>query len=36
MHWWLPEVSVAEKIIRSLIVYIFLLIMFRLLSKRQV
>jgi uncharacterized membrane protein YcaP (DUF421 family) len=36
MHWWLPEVSVGEKIIRSLIVYIFLLIMFRVLGKRQV
>jgi uncharacterized membrane protein YcaP (DUF421 family) len=36
MHWWLPEVPVLEKIIRSLVVYIFLLIMFRLLGKRQV
>lgn len=36
MHWWLPEVSPGEKILRSLIVYTFLLIMFRLLGKRQV
>jgi uncharacterized membrane protein YcaP (DUF421 family) len=36
MHWWLPEVSVGEKIIRALIVYFFLLIMFRVLGKRQV
>lgn len=36
MHWWLPEVPVAEKIIRALIVYLFLLIMFRVLGKRQV
>lgn len=36
MHWWLPEVSVGERIIRALIVYFFLLIMFRVLGKRQV
>lgn len=36
MHWWLPEIPVVEKILRSLIVYVFLLIMFRLLGKRQV
>lgn len=36
MHWWLPEIPVGEKILRSLIVYFFLLIMFRLLGKRQV
>lgn len=36
MHWWLPEIPVGEKILRSLIVYLFLLIMFRLLGKRQV
>ncbi|MGH9712475.1 MAG: DUF421 domain-containing protein [Candidatus Acidiferrales bacterium] len=36
MHWWLPELPVAEKIIRALIVYFFMLIMFRLLGKRQV
>ncbi|MFY9529645.1 MAG: YetF domain-containing protein [Candidatus Acidiferrales bacterium] len=35
-HWWLPEISPGEKILRSLIVYVFLLIMFRLLGKRQV
>ena len=36
MHWWLPEISVGEKILRSLIVYFFLLVMFRLLGKREV
>jgi uncharacterized membrane protein YcaP (DUF421 family) len=36
MHWWLPEISPGEKILRSLIVYLFLLVMFRLLGKRQV
>lgn len=36
MHWWLPEISVGEKILRSLIVYFFLLFMLRLLGKREV
>lgn len=36
MHWWLPEISPGEKILRSLIVYFFLVIMFRLLGKREV
>lgn len=36
MHWWLPDVSIGEKILRSLIVYFFLLAMFRLLGKREV
>ena len=36
MHWWLPEIPVGEKILRSLIVYSFLRIMFRLLGKREV
>ena len=36
MHWWLPEIPAGEKILRSLIVYFFLLIMFRLLGKREV
>ena len=35
-HWWLMEISPGEKILRSLVVYLFLLIMFRLLGKRQV
>ncbi|MGH9758011.1 MAG: DUF421 domain-containing protein, partial [Candidatus Acidiferrales bacterium] len=35
-HWWLMEISPDEKILRSLVVYLFLLIMFRLLGKRQV
>lgn len=36
MHWWLPEIPTGEKILRSLIVYFFLLVMFRLLGKREV
>ena len=36
MHWWLPEISVGEKILRPLIVYFFLLLMLRLLGKREV
>jgi uncharacterized membrane protein YcaP (DUF421 family) len=36
MHWWIPEIPVWEKIFRSLAVYGFLLLVFRLLGKRQV
>jgi uncharacterized membrane protein YcaP (DUF421 family) len=36
MHWWLPELPTSEKILRSLVVYFFLLVMFRLLGKREV
>jgi uncharacterized membrane protein YcaP (DUF421 family) len=36
MHWWLPEISIWEKVFRSLLVYGFLLLVFRLLGKRQV
>ncbi len=36
MHWWIPEISIFEKILRSAIVYVFLLVAFRLLGKRQV
>ena len=36
MHWWLPEIPTGEKILRSLIVYVFLLVMFRLMGKREV
>lgn len=36
MHWWLPEIPVWEKIARPIIVYVFLLVMFRFLGKRQV
>ncbi|MBZ5502941.1 MAG: DUF421 domain-containing protein [Acidobacteriia bacterium] len=36
MHWWLPEISTGEKILRSLIVYFFLLLMLRLLGRREV
>jgi uncharacterized membrane protein YcaP (DUF421 family) len=36
MHVWLPEVSPFEKIIRSLVVYVFLVVMFRVLGKREV
>ncbi len=33
---WLPEVGVVEKVIRSFVVYTFLLVVFRLTGKRQV
>jgi uncharacterized membrane protein YcaP (DUF421 family) len=33
---WLPDVSIWEKVFRSLVVYLFLLLAFRLLGKRQV
>jgi uncharacterized membrane protein YcaP (DUF421 family) len=33
---WLPEVSIWEKILRSAVVYLFLLLAFRLAGKRQV
>ncbi len=36
MHVWLPEIPVLEKILRSLAVYVFLLLAFRLIGKRQV
>ena len=36
MHWWIPDIPLEEKILRSLIVYLFLLLVFRLLGKRQV
>ncbi len=35
-HWLLPELSWLEKILRPAVVYIFILIAFRLLGKRQV
>jgi uncharacterized membrane protein YcaP (DUF421 family) len=36
MHWWVPEIPILEKILRSLIVYVFLLVVFRVIGKRQV
>ena len=33
---WLPEIPVWEKVLRSLVVYLFLLLAFRALGKRQV
>jgi uncharacterized membrane protein YcaP (DUF421 family) len=36
MQMWLPEIPVWEKILRSFIVYAFLLVSFRLIGKRQV
>jgi uncharacterized membrane protein YcaP (DUF421 family) len=36
MHVWLPEITVLEKVLRSLTVYVFLLVAFRLIGKRQV
>ncbi|HYB72395.1 MAG TPA: YetF domain-containing protein [Candidatus Sulfotelmatobacter sp.] len=36
LHIFVPEVSVAEKLVRSLAVYVFLLVAFRFTGKRQV
>jgi uncharacterized membrane protein YcaP (DUF421 family) len=36
MNVWLPEIAVLEKVVRSLTVYVFLLLAFRLIGKRQV
>ena len=33
---WLPEVAIWEKVLRSLVVYVFLLVAFRVTGKRQV
>ena len=35
MHFWLPEIPLAEKVLRSVIIYGFLLVAFRLAGKRQ-
>jgi uncharacterized membrane protein YcaP (DUF421 family) len=36
VHWWIPDLPLWEKITRPIVVYLFILIMFRLLGKRQV
>jgi uncharacterized membrane protein YcaP (DUF421 family) len=36
MHVWMPDIPILEKILRSLVVYLFLLVAFRLIGKRQV
>jgi uncharacterized membrane protein YcaP (DUF421 family) len=35
VHIWIPDIPVSEKILRSIVVYGFLLVAFRLLGKRQ-
>jgi uncharacterized membrane protein YcaP (DUF421 family) len=35
VHFWLPEIPIVEKVVRSIIVYAFLLTAFRLVGKRQ-
>jgi uncharacterized membrane protein YcaP (DUF421 family) len=35
MHFWLPEIPILEKVVRSVVVYAFLLTAFRLVGKRQ-
>lgn len=35
-HLWLPDIPVWEKILRSVVVYLFLLLAFRFMGKRQV
>jgi uncharacterized membrane protein YcaP (DUF421 family) len=36
VHLWIPDVSLVEKVVRSVVVYVFLLAAFRLVGKRQV
>jgi uncharacterized membrane protein YcaP (DUF421 family) len=36
VHFWLPEIPLVEKVVRSVVVYVFLLAAFRLVGKRQV
>jgi len=35
-HLWLPEISVWEKVLRTVVVYLFILVAFRFTGKRQV
>ncbi len=35
-HLWIPDIPVAEKILRSVVVYLFILLAFRFTGKRQV
>jgi uncharacterized membrane protein YcaP (DUF421 family) len=36
LPWWVPELPVGEKILRALIIYLFLLLVFRFLGRHQV
>src|SRR5262249_12723453 len=35
-HMWVPEVSVADRLVRAVVGYLFLLVLFRIAGKRQV
>jgi uncharacterized membrane protein YcaP (DUF421 family) len=35
VHLWLPDIPLGEKVVRSIVVYVFLLAAFRLVGKRQ-
>jgi uncharacterized membrane protein YcaP (DUF421 family) len=35
VHLWLPDIPLVEKVVRSVVVYVFLLTAFRLVGKRQ-
>lgn len=35
-HLWIPDIGIAEKIVRSVVVYLFLLVVLRIAGKRQV
>ena len=35
-HLWIPDIGIGEKIIRSVVVYLFLLVVLRIAGKRQV
>src|SRR5262249_7183789 len=36
VHFWIPDVPLVDKVVRSVVVYVFLLAAFRLVGKRQV
>jgi len=36
LHLFVPEISVAEKVLRSVVIYVFFVLVFRLMGKRQV
>ena len=35
-HLWIPDISIWEKILRSVVIYLFILLAFRFTGKRQV
>ena len=35
-HLWMPDISITEKLVRSVVIYVFLLVVIRVAGKRQV